>query len=259
MAAKIAKIVQSADPAIEQILEEFLAEQRTRLKPRTFSDYESVIDLLEHHLNGYGYESLSKAERSLFEKHFNAEGKEHREFCQLFGPEKIPENLGGFLGYFMIRKVMAGADFKRAAGTVMKKLSKWLMAKGYISAEAGQEGAERAADATKELPNAERAAQLLRDAARRLVFPGGPLNPAIDPDDLADEDYMDFDHYPIAKVEPGSLWLENPESHEDSPLGPIHVPKKATELLKDGWEISCALGRIKGKWRIIEMANVYPS
>ena len=260
MTAKIAKIAQPASPTIEQVLEEFLAEQRERLKPRTFSNYDDVIDLLQHHLNGYGHEGLSKAERALFEKHFCAEGDAHREFCQLFGPEKIPENLGSFLGYFMIRKVMAGADFKRAAGTVTKRLSKWLMTKGYISAEAGQEGAERAADATKDLPNAERAAQFLRDAARRLVFgPGGILNPAIDPNDLEDDDYMEFDHYPIAKVEPGRLWLEIPESDEDSALGPIPVPRQATALLRPGWEISCALGRIKGKWRIVEMANVYPS
>jgi len=260
MPAKIAKTVQPANPTIEQVFQEFLAEQQKRLKLKTFANYDDVIDLLQHHLNGYGHEGLSKAESALFEKHYNAEGDAHRTFCQLFGPEKIPENLGSFLGYFMIRKVMAGADFKRAAGTVTKRLSKWLMTKGYISAEAGQEGKERAADATKDLPNAERAAQFLRDAARRLVFgPGGILNPAIEPDDFEDEDYMEFDHYPIAKVEAGKLWLEIPESDEDSTLGPIPVPRQATALLRQGWEISCALGRIKGKWRIVEMANVYPS
>ncbi len=41
------------------------------------------------HLNSYAYEGLLEAESALFAKYFNAEGKDHREFCELFGPEKI--------------------------------------------------------------------------------------------------------------------------------------------------------------------------
>ena len=68
--------------------------------------------------SGYAYQSLSTAESTLFDRYYNAQGDEHLEFCQLFGPDKIVANLGGFLGYFMIRKVMAGQDLKRAAGTI---------------------------------------------------------------------------------------------------------------------------------------------
>ncbi|MGH8674712.1 MAG: hypothetical protein ACREVG_10410, partial [Burkholderiales bacterium] len=125
---KIVKLARPADPSISRVLEEFLAEQRARLAPRTLAKYEDVLDLLRSHLNGYAYESLSKAEAALFDRHFNAQGEEHREFCQLFGPDKIVEQLGSFLGYFMIRKVMAGQDLKRAAGSVTKRLSKWLAA-----------------------------------------------------------------------------------------------------------------------------------
>lgn len=122
MAAKITRLPQSASPTIDEVFEEFLAEQRGRLKPRTLSRYEEVLNLLRHHLNGYAYESLSKAEAAIFDRYYNAKGGEHREFCQLFGPEKIVESLGGFLGHFMIRKVLAGEDLKRAAGTVTKRL-----------------------------------------------------------------------------------------------------------------------------------------
>jgi len=31
-----------------------------------------------------------------------------------------------------------------------------------------------------------------------------------------------------------------------------------TFLLAKGWDISCALGKVNGKWRIIDMGNVYP-
>ena len=37
-----------------------------------------------------------------------------------------------FLGYFMPRKVLCGKETIRAAGTVTKKLAKWLSEKGYV-------------------------------------------------------------------------------------------------------------------------------
>ena len=249
MAAKITRLLQPAHPTIDEVCEEFLAEQRQRLTPRTLSRYEDVLGLLRHHLNGYAYQSLSKAESALFERDYNAEGKEHRDFCQLFGPDKIVENLGGFFGYFMIRKVMAREDLKRAAGTVTKKLSTWLVAKGYIAEQQGQEGAAQSMDAARDLPNAERAAQILYDAADDL---------GVHPNDLSDEHYLEFDHFAIAKVEAGKLWLEAFEGGEPRSYGPVPVPAAATKLLRKGWDISCSLGCVRGTWRIIEVANVYP-
>ena len=249
MAAKTVKLAQPADPTIDQVFEEFLAEQRERLKPRTISRYEDVLNLLRHHLNGYAYESLSNVESALFDRHYNAKGDDHREFCQLFGPDKIVGSLGMFLGYFMIRKVMAGQDLKRAAGTVAKKLSKWLATKGYISEEEAQAGADEGTEAARDLPKAERAAQVLFEAVEDLTF---------DPNDLADEDHLEFDHFTISKIEPGRLWLEIFESGGRHLYGPVRVPKTATTLLRRGWDISCSLGRVRGKWWIVEVANVYP-
>jgi len=237
-----------ASPTIEQVFDEFLAEQEQRLKPTTFSRYRSVIQLLTIHLNNYGYEGLAEEESGLFEKHFNAEGDEHREFCQVFGPDHIVSSLGSFLNYFMVRKVMmAGVGLMRAAGTVTKKLSKWLAEKGYIGEVAAARGAERGAEAARDLPAAERAAQILAEAGEFFF----------DPDDLPDEDYIDFDHFTITRMEPGKLWLEHFVTGEGV-IGPIAVPKKATDLLQVDWEISCALARLRGKWRLVEVANVYP-
>jgi hypothetical protein len=247
MPAKVVKLVRPAEPSISRVLEEF--RERARLAPRTLSNYKAVLDLLRSHLNGYAYESLSKAEAALFDQHYDAGGEDHREFCQLFGPEKIVENLGSFLGYFMIRKVMAGEDLKRAAGSVTKKLSKWLAAKGYVSEEDAREGADRGAAAARELPEAERAAKILRDTADRL---------RIDPGGLADEDYLEFDHFTVARVEPGRLWLEIREGRKRRSCGPIPVPAAVTKLLRRGWDISCSLARVRGTWRIVEVANVYP-
>ncbi len=213
MAAKIVKLARPAEPSISRVLEEFLEEQRARLAPRTLSSYEAVLDLLQSHLNGYAHEGLAKAEAALF------------------------------------RKVVAGKDLKRTAGTVTKKLSKWLAAKGYISEENGREGRERGSEAARDLPTAERAAQILRDAVDRL---------GIDPADLAEDDCVEFDHFTIARLEPGRLWLDVREGGKRRPRGPIPIPKSATKLLREGWEVSCSLGRVRGAWRIVEVANVYP-
>lgn len=250
MDAKIVKLAGPAEPNIARVIEEFLEEQRTTLAPRTVAKHENVLYLLRSHLNDYGHDSLSRQEAALFDRYYNAEGEEHREFCQLFGPEKIVEELGSFLGYFMVRKVMCGEELKRAAGTVTKKLSKWLAVEGYISEDAGREGADRGAVAARELPRAERAAQMLQDAGDRL---------GIDPTEVADEDYFEFDHYTIARVGPGRLWLEVWQGAKSRPLGPIPAPKPATELLREGWEVSCSLARVRGTWRMFEVANVYPS
>lgn len=120
---------------IRRVFDEFLEAQRARLAPKTLARYEAVLDLLGSYLNGYAHESLSAPEAARFERSYNAEGRDHREFCDLFGPDKIVESLDGFLGYFMVRKVIAGEDLLRAAGTVTKKLSKWLVEQGYFRPE----------------------------------------------------------------------------------------------------------------------------
>lgn len=249
MSAKVVEMARPAEPSIAKVLDEFLAEQRLRLKSRTFSQYDSVIQLLRHCLDGYAHEGLSKPERALFDRSYNAEDADHREFCELFGPEKIPDQLAGFLGYFMIRKVMAGPDLLRAAGTVTTKLSTWLAARGYIDADAARDAAEQGAAASRDLPRADRAAKILYDAASRVE---------VDVGELPDSDYLDFDHFTIARIEPGKLWLEVWEDGEPEERGPIAVPKAATEILRPGWSISCALARVRRAWRIVEMANVYP-
>ena len=184
MAAKITRLPQPASPTIEQVFDEFLGDQRRRLRPRTLSKYEDVLGLLRDQLNGYAYQSLSTAEAALFDRYYNAPGDKHLEFCQLFGPDKIVANLGGFLGYFMIRKVVAGQDLKRAAGTVTKKLSTWLAAQGHVAEDEAQEGADLGAEAARDLPKAERAARILYDAT---------TNRALGSHDLGD-DFLEFDH-----------------------------------------------------------------
>ena len=247
MRKKLVNLPKLASPTMEQVLDEFLSAQRKRLNLRAFTQYSHIIDLFKNCMNSYGYQSLTKAESALFEKHFNATGDQRRQFCQIFGPDKIIENIGEFLSYFMIRKVIAGRDLMRAAGTVTKKLSAWLTEAGYVPLREAEEGGRIGAEAARELPRADRVAYMLFQSTQSL---------SMNPNEVDEEDYIDFDHFVISRIEPGRIWLE-PLLGEGT-FGPISVPEKATEMLREGWEMSCALGRIRGRWRIMEMGSVYP-
>lgn len=117
-------------------------------------------------MNGYGYESLSELERRRWEQAFDA--GDERAFTRLFGPEKIPQAVRQFLGWFVIRTVIAGQEFLEACGTVTKKLSEWLDATGYIDANDAAGMAERGSEAGDELPKAEKLAGLLHEQSRQL-------------------------------------------------------------------------------------------
>lgn len=122
----------TAAPTIENVLDEFLAEQDARLSPATFRKYASSVELLWIHLNGYGHEGLSDAELRRFERAFE-EGDEE-DFCRLFGPEKIVEQIPHFLYWFMLRKVFARESDLLAAATTSRKLVRWLVERGYAGA-----------------------------------------------------------------------------------------------------------------------------
>ena len=180
-------------PTIAVALAQFLAEQEQRLAPRTVAQYRDVVELLQHCLNDYAYSSLDKREAERFERlHGTTEGAS-QEFCTIFGPEHILPHVGEFLGYFMIRKVIASRTLLRAAGTVVKRLAAWLAEQGYVAAEAVELAQERGAVAARDLPRADDLATRLRAFANTWAEP-----------DAADQIE---DHFQITRIEPGKVWL----------------------------------------------------
>ena len=226
-------------PTIDSALTEFLAEQRERLSARTFANYEDVVGLLRSSLDNYGPNSLDARERRRWETAFE---EDDEAFCHLFGPEKIPEHLGEFLGYFMIRKVFASQELLKASGTVTKKLVRWLQARGYVDEESAGDAVERAEDARRELPVADRLGELLHDAATAA--------PPLDPEEVADEDWVE-DYLAIVRVEPGRIWFEGG-------VGPIAVPTKASDLAQPGWSLFVTAARHGSRWYLLENGFVYP-
>jgi hypothetical protein len=226
---------------IEIVLEQFLDEQRRRLSARTYAQYRSVVELLQHCLNGYGHQSLSEFDSKRFDRLYQATGDAHREFCQIFGPEHILPNISEFLRYFMIRKVMAGQGLLRAAGTVTKKLAVWLAKQGY--AEAGQVNlaVEHGTEAARDLPKAS-------DLAARLAA-------FAEAQDIGEATAEIDDYFRITRVQPGQIWLRG---LDDCEYGPIRLPAELSRRCQIGWTISGIVGRVEQRWRLIEAWTVYP-
>src|SRR5207245_8464594 len=95
----------------------------------------------------------------------------------------------------------------QAAGTVTKKLAKWLAEKGYV--EDTDDDQKRAGKAARDLPNARKVLDLLDayvDATARIRH-GGEIE----------------DHFWIERIEPGTLWLK-PLTVGETIIGPVAVP-----------------------------------
>lgn len=231
-----------AKPTIAEVLAQFLAEQEGRFSAATVDRYERVVGLLQSCLDNYAYTSLDRVDTALFDRLYAEKGAAHREFCQVFGPEHILKNIGKFLDYFMVRKVIAGRETLRAAGTVTKKLAKWLAEKGYVETEKAENMAERGREAARDLP-----------AAQDLAF---DLDDFAEDQERSSEDGQIEGHFAITRVEGSRIWFE--EFLSGIKAGPIEVPEDLGRRCRVGWTMSGVLGRVGKAWRLVEAWNVYP-
>jgi len=237
------KLPQPADKPIQAVMEEFLAEQQHRLKPATLRQYESVIQLFTACMDGYAYSALDEGETRLYERLSRATGAQHRDFCQIFGPEKIADSVGEFLDYFMIRKVMCGEGLLRAAGTVMKKLGKWLCQKGYVATDEAEFMSEEGQTAARKLPAVAELRQLFE---AHLDY--------LDAED--DEAERIEGYFRVEAVEPGNLLLSALSARDDGIEVP--VPRAVSDACQEGWTLSGVVGKTGQGWRLLQVSNVYP-
>lgn len=225
--------------SINVILEEFLNEQRQRLKLKTFRDYESVVSLFKIYLNDYAHNYLGEADLECWEKEIE---EDMESFTRIFGAKQLSNGVFcEFLDYFIIRKVMSGEDFMKKAVRVMKKLVKWLYDNQYIHQAVYAEMKEYFSEASN-LPTAEKVSDLIYEETKkspRVMY------------EEEEEGYFYIDH-----VESGELWLQ-PMFDGNNLIGPFSVSKKITDLCEEGWQLSGLVGKSKGKWYFIESGNVY--
>ena len=142
----------------------------------------------------------------------------------------------------MVRKVIAGQELLKAAGTVTGKLARWLEQQAYIESDAAEVAVDRARDSARELPAADRLTDLLVEVAMKA--------PDIDVDDVGEEGWVE-DQLMIDQLEPGKIWFEGG-------IGPIQVPKRASELAQPGWMVFIVAARRGGRWHLLEVGSVYP-
>jgi hypothetical protein len=230
----------SAVPSIDDVLVEFLAAQRERLAASTYARYEDIVDLLRHCLNGYGYQSLTGAEAQTWQDAFDA--GEDEAFTRVCGPERIVENYGEFLGYFMVSKVAASKQQLKDAGTVTKRLARWLAEQGHVDTDAAELARDRATDAGRELPRADELGHQLFLQTEHVRLP-------VHPNDIPDEDWVE-DHLPITRVDDGRLWFGD--------TGPVEVPTAASDVAEVGWHVTVVLARLDDAWRLVQVGAVYP-
>ncbi len=222
----------SPNTTISQLFTNFLDDQKERISEKTLAKYSSIIGLYESYLESYwpghsdAYEKISKTGGT---------------FCGTFGAEDVTSGYGEFLNYFMPRKVMCGKETMQAAGTVTKKLAKWLVDKGYVrNTEYAQ---KQAATAAKKLPNAAKFLNILEVYC----------------DEFGPGDYQEEmeDHFMIERIAPGKLWL-SPFTSGEATIGPISIPEIASSICEIGWDIGGVVGKVGRSWRLIEVWNVSP-
>lgn len=233
-----------AKPSIADVFEEFLAKRDRPTKARPYTVKRSIVGLLEDCMNGYAYESLTSDEAEMWQRRWEQD-EIANSFCRTFGPKRIPEQIGPFLGWFIIRKVLGGSEIAGAGGPVTLELLEWLEEKRYIKGRAVAEAKEHARAAAESLARAEKLSAVLYELTETRV-PGRVV------EDLDIEDEL----VTIAKVEPSRLWFTDPDGEE---IGPLAVPAGTGELAKVGWEVSAThFVRTAKAWHLVEVGNVYP-
>lgn len=120
-----------AKPTIADAFAGYFAERDKPTKARPYTLKRSIVELLESYMDGYAYESLAKDEEAFWRRRWDKD-EEANSFSRTFGPERIPEHIGTFLGWFIIRKVMGGPEISGAAGPETLELLEGIEAKGYV-------------------------------------------------------------------------------------------------------------------------------
>jgi hypothetical protein len=231
--------------SIRDALSRFLADTGEGNR-RSMSSPFMVIDLFGKYLDEYGHEDLNEFERA----RFDSEWAKDNRFCDIFGSDHIePFHINTFLSTFVIRKVMGTKGLRKACGPVMEKLASWLLEKEHWEGETMRYYRELVGDgAGGDLADCDEFAGALNEYVEK--------HRADDVEDDLDEDNYFNDQFTIKKVVPGKVVFEALLDGEEDIV--ISLPKSVTSKAKSGWSVTMEVARIKGKWGILGVGNVYP-
>ena len=174
-------------------------------------------------------------------KDYDAVTKAKGTYCGTFGAKDITPGFSEFLGYFMPRKVIAGNETMKAAGTVVKRLAKWLVEKGYT--EDDESVRDSVGEAARDLP----ASQKLLDELCDWLSQTSPVQSGREIEG----------HFLIQRIGPRQIWLESLIRGEEE-IGPIQVPVKVAKACKVGWDVGGVVALTSKSWRLVEVWNISP-
>jgi hypothetical protein len=216
------------DKTIGDILGESVAAQEARLGSKTHAKYQGIVDLyracFERCWPGHAgpeYDAVTQA------------GGTH---CGIFGAEDITSGFSEFLDESMPHKVIAVSETMKSAGTVIKKLTRWLVEQSYTLDDESLR--ERVSKSVRDL----HASQRLLDDLNDWLGEAEPVHSTKKLDG----------HFVFQRVEPEQTWLEPPLSGE-SEIGPIPVPAKLARSCKIGWDDGGVVASTAKRWRLVEV------
>ena len=233
--------------SIQNVLREFLEDRGRDLAPLEFRLYRHVVLFLELCINNYGHRNLDEESRERYERLYRDFDSGGRDFFELFGPELLLPELEFFTGTFLKREVHTSEKVVRKAGDVVSELRLWLLKRGHVTAKALE-------DHEESLRARERLKRRLRPMARRV----SRSLVSLDPSTLAEDDYVDLDDHLVGRVEPGRVWLRVHRTAAPEEIGPVVLPQELTRHLRTGWTLCCSLGRLRGRWRFVELSEIHP-
>jgi hypothetical protein len=50
------------------------------------------------------------------------------------------------------------------------------------------------------------------------------------------------------------MWFEGDRGE----IGPLQVGPAITHLARPGWSVNLVMGRVQGRWQVVEVGDVYP-
>ncbi len=62
----------------------------------------------------------------------------------------------------------------------------------------------------------------------------------------------------LSRISCGSAAWEPRKIYFDGVEGFLAVPEEASSLAEVGWSVNIVLARLAGRWRVVEVDNVYP-
>lgn len=238
----------SAAPTIQGVLAEFAEQRKVSQEPAEHRAYRRVLFFLELCINNYGHRNLDAEERAHFERCYHAPGGAQRHFFEVFGPAKLLPELDFFAQVYVKKDVFTSERIEAKSQVVVDDLRRWLVERGYVTRDELEASSEMASRRAK-----------LRTRTRRLARLLEERSVSVDPAFFDDGDYIATDDHPVTRVDPGRFWLRVYRSAEPEEIGPLVAPVAATQGLRVGWNLCCALARVQGRWRIVNVDEVYPN